>query len=694
MGKIKNFIKSNKRKAVVLLAFLIAIGGYSVVKGLSGGGEPELAISETTEISKKDFVNSVSESGKVKSENTTQIYAEKSLPVKEINVKVGDKIMEGEIIARLDNASIKQQIEQKKAAMQSTNRSASVQIKTAKDKLNETVRNKNNNTHATIVSANQAVTSTFDAWKSAEKTYEDYKRSLEEGYNDQLSSQSANTSNLQSSLNSASLNYSQSQDKLRSLNNTIVESRNMAAQKNAELESLKMQDRSLDEQISRLQRDLEGLQPKAPVSNEANTSELSMRLQDAQNRLTVAKNNYDLAKSTNNGYLADKYEAEVKGLENVIQNIQSQISNIPTQPDTSASDKFNLDQKNNELENLKYRSKDIKERLAEVQADAKKYEAEAEQSEKSISSTQMEIDQQRLALENASKNITNDMNQRESAAKTREDNLKTYKKSAEDAKHAHEAALKNLEVAKINVNDEIRALQNSVKSASASADNTLNTVDLKYLNEDLNKTVIKSPISGTVTEINLIKGQAPTDYVAKIETVDRVIIESQVKEFDLNRVKVGMAVEVTSDAAGSDKVFKGKLESINPTPVKKEGTATGTAANEVVYNTKIVLEDDNANAIKPGMTVRVKYVLEKHDDVYTAPSNSIYEKNGKNFMLVVDKDKDVDTIREIEVIVKAQNDFESVIMSKDLNDNLRVINTTDKYSTGMKVKLVNAEKVE
>lgn len=650
MGKIKNFIKNNKKKAIVLLAFLIAIGGYSVVKGLSGGGEPELPISETTEISKKDFVNSVSESGKVKSENTTQIYAEKSLPVKEINVKVGDKIMEGEIIARLDNASIKQQIEQKKAAMQSTNRSASVQIKTAKDKLNETVRNKNNNTHSTIVSANQAVTSTFDAWKSAEKTYEDYKRSLEEGYNDQLSSQSANTSNLQSSLNSASLNYTQSQDKLRSLNNTIAESRNMAAQKNAELENLKMQDRNLDMEISNKERELSDLQQQA--------------------------NNIG-GNSIGNGNAVSSDDG----------------SHIPFEA-PKPIDNYRIDSLRIELENLKFQSKDIKERLAEVQADAKKYEAEAEQSEKSISSTQMEIDQQRLALENASKNVTNDMNQRESAAKTREDTLKTYKKSAEDAKHAHEAAIKNLEVAKINVNDEIRALQNSVNSASASADNTLNTVDLKYLNEDLEKTVIKSPISGTVTEINLIKGQAPTDYVAKIETVDRVIIESQVKEFDLNRVKVGMAVEVTSDAAGSDKVFKGKLESINPTPVKKEGTATGAGANEVVYNTKIVLENDNANAIKPGMTVRVKYVLEKHDNVYTAPSNSIYEKNGKNFILVVDKDKDVDTIREIEVIVKAQNDFESVIMSKDLNDNLRVINTTDRYSTGMEVRLVNVEKVE
>lgn len=65
------------------------------------------------------------------SENTTFIYAQKSLPVKEIKVALGDKFKSGDVIAVLDDSSLQQQLEQKQAQIASSEKTSSISIKTA-----------------------------------------------------------------------------------------------------------------------------------------------------------------------------------------------------------------------------------------------------------------------------------------------------------------------------------------------------------------------------------------------------------------------------------------------------------------------------------------------------------------------------------------------------------------------------------
>ena len=79
--------------------------------------------------------------------------------------------------------------------------------------------------------------------------------------------------------------------------------------------------------------------------------------------------------------------------------------------------------------------------------------------------------------------------------------------------------------------------------------------------------MIKAPADGTVTELNAKEGQTPAASVAKIETIETLRIESQVKEYDKNSVSVGTEVEITSDAV-MGKSYKGKVISIEPVPMK------------------------------------------------------------------------------------------------------------------------------
>ncbi|EFI41938.1 HlyD family efflux transporter periplasmic adaptor subunit [Peptoniphilus sp. oral taxon 386] len=685
MTRILGFFKRRKKTVIVAGIFLLLIIGFFSFRNKGGNYQPLLK-NETTELKKKEFVSAVNESGKVLSEDSAQIYAEKSLPVKEINIEVGMQVKKGDVIARLDDTTIKQQIAIKSAMIGATNKSTSLQVKNAQDKLDEALKNKSDGTNGSVVSANNAVTAAYDAWITAEKTYNNYKKSLEEGYNEQLVANKSTMDSLQNGANSAGLNYAQSNDRLNKEIQSLNESGRLAYMKSVELGNLKARDSENDRRIAELQRKQETLkaQSTAPQIDPV----LSARLTQANSDMVNLKNRLEFEKLR-----VPKDENEINILQLSVENQQKLIDSIQAEIKNSMIDNSSLikelENVTNQISELNTISKDLKAKIVELESDIKKYQAEVETGRKTIDEKKKDFEQQRLALENANKNISSNVEQKNLSDKSRQDMLKSYRKNADDLKHAYENAIKNVKVAEVAQDNEINALKNNLKTAGANGDTTVNSIELKNLYQDLERTVIKAPMDGTITEKNLIQGQVPTDYVAKIETIDRTIVESQIKEFDLNRVKVGMDVEITSDAFGKDKIFKGKVESINPTPSKKRDQSQNS--NEVVYTTKISFDDTSVTDLKPGMSIRVKYVMEKKQNVFVVPSDAIYEKNKKSFILAVDGDSGVFKIREIEVTVSSGNDFESVIESKELNEKMRVINSPDNYSAGVDVNVVDMQ---
>ena len=65
-----------------------------------------------TVLSKGKIVNSINVLGEIKSKNSTNVYSTLNNPVKEVKVKVGDKVKAGDVLAILDSASLEKDIEQ------------------------------------------------------------------------------------------------------------------------------------------------------------------------------------------------------------------------------------------------------------------------------------------------------------------------------------------------------------------------------------------------------------------------------------------------------------------------------------------------------------------------------------------------------------------------------------------------------
>ncbi|NLM06235.1 MAG: HlyD family efflux transporter periplasmic adaptor subunit [Tissierellia bacterium] len=655
--KIKEFLKKHKKKLIVAGVALIAGLIFLKVNSSKSQVGTMINVHETVLLEREDFLDSVLENGKVLSEDSVQVYSKLQLPVKEILVEVGDHVEEGDIIARLDTENIQKEIDLKTAQMNQQGRASQGEIKNANERLAIALRNKKDGTNPQVVSAKAQADSAYEQWQSALKTYEDFKRSIEQGYNDQIISLESQKLSLKNSVDSSELSLKLAKDRKDKANSDIERARSNADKARMDRDYLKSNMDRLEYDISSIKREIEGLSSSATT------------IQTINDQLVIARQ--ELASITDPTAKTAK-EAEIASLESEIKNLEATVGRA--------------DALTRNLENLTNVLTKVSQDYQTAEADYQKYKAEYEGLEKSLSMNDEEVIQAQNALDIAKKNLEMADVQEFSSSQSREDMLRTYKNTADIAEKTYKSALENVKIAEISQDDEIKSLSTSLGIIKAGADNSMSKIDLQYLSENLEDAVIKAPISGTITENNMIIGSVPTNYVAKIETVERVIVKSSIKEYDLYRVKPGVEVEITSNVVGKDKIYKGRVETVSPTPMPNAGNIQTT---EVVYEVKINIEDGE-EALIPGMTVRTRYIIDRREDVYVVPTNCVYEKNKKAFLLAI-KDTEKSTIEEIPVTIITENDFEYVIEFENEPTGIRVLTSPDKYSPGTEIILQRDE---
>lgn len=653
--KMKNFWKKHKKKIILAgIVFLFSVL-FFVNKSKPAAGTM-VNVHETVLVEKGDFLDSVLENGKVLSEDSIQVFAKLQLPVKEILVEVGDHVEEGDVIARLDTDNIQKEIDLKTAQMNQQGRASQGEIKNANERLSVALRNKKDGTNPQVVSAKAQADSAYEQWQSALKTYNDFKRSIEQGYNDQIVSMESQRLSLQNALESSELSLKLARERKDKVRSDIDKAKALADKSMRDRDYLKRDMDRLEYDISTTKREIERLTSLATT-----IQNLTGQIAKAEQDLLTIEPTERAAK-----------EAEIAKMKNELASLESQAGMI--------------DRLTRDLESYTNRLTRVSQDYQLAETDYQKYKAEYESSEKSISMNDDEIAQAENSLEIAKKNLEMSLVQELSSSQSRDDMLNTYKNTADIAEKTYKSALENVKLAEISQDDEIKSLSTSLGIIKANSDNSASKIDLKYLSENLEDAVIKAPISGTITENNMILGSVPTNYVAKIETVERVIVKSSIKEYDLYRVKPGVEVEITSNVIGKDKIFKGRVETVSPTPVSD---MTNPQSNEVKYEVKITMDEGEEKLI-PGMSVRTRYIIDRREDVYVVPSNCVYEKNKKAFLLAI-KDTDNSVIEEIPVTIATENDFEYVIEFDNEPVGLRVITSPDKYSPGTEIILQRDE---
>ncbi len=196
--------------------------------------------------------------------------------------------------------------------------------------------------------------------------------------------------------------------------------------------------------------------------------------------------------------------------------------------------------------------------------------------------------------------------------------------------------------------------------------------DMSKLN--LAYTEIRAPISGVITEKNIIPGNMVSEFQAvfKVTAFNKMYAVLHVPEIHTLKMKKGQKARLTFDALGLE-MREGIVSKISPVI----DPATGT------FKVTVTLEN-RENNLKPGMFARILITYDIHENVLTIPSDALLYENEKGFVFIAEEG----VARKIEVIpgykeggrteVAGPNPEDRVIVTgfKSLKDgsNITVIN--------------------
>ena len=150
--------------------------------------------------------------------------------------------------------------------------------------------------------------------------------------------------------------------------------------------------------------------------------------------------------------------------------------------------------------------------------------------------------------------------------------------------------------------------------------------DLNLTDEQLTKTVVRAPFDCSVLTRPVSAGQAVSGSggfnsgteVLTIADLNNMIINAQVNQADVPRLKVGETVEVTVEAVPGLKV-NGVVERISPQATTKN--------NIKGYPARILLKNVDPR-VRPGMTANVKIPVASANNVTAVPLSAVFtEKN-------------------------------------------------------------------
>ena len=193
---------------------------------------------------------------------------------------------------------------------------------------------------------------------------------------------------------------------------------------------------------------------------------------------------------------------------------------------------------------------------------------------------------------------------------------------------------------------ELDAAKFAITSAEAS---------LKDANENLTKTSIYAPMTGTVSMLLVELGErvAGTNLMAgtelmRVADLSRMEAQVQVNENDIPRVKLGDTALIEVDAY-LDQKFKGIV-----TEIANSAKTTGVSADQVTnFDVKILVlpqsyqklvDAGDKNPFRPGMSATVDIRTQSKPDILTVPIQSVTTRTDTTKIVGTPSEKDIRTL--------------------------------------------------
>jgi HlyD family secretion protein len=220
-------------------------------------------------------------------------------------------------------------------------------------------------------------------------------------------------------------------------------------------------------------------------------------------------------------------------------------------------------------------------------------------------------------------------------------------KLAEDNRNQAERVLKRareLVARKLQSQSDLDAAQTTFQTDSSRYKAAMDQVQqaigmLRQTQDDLGKTTIYAPITGTVADLNkevgeiAIGSQFQEDVIMKIAQLGSMEAVVNVDENDINSIKLGQSAEIEVDAVLGEKIL-GKVAEIASSA---NVAPAGSSVQKTEFEVKITITSDTSK-LRPGMTASADIVTATEDKALSVPIQSVtvrtpdqLGKDGKSF---------------------------------------------------------------
>lgn len=644
--------------AVLAAAFLPRLG--------AGGGENTVSPLDVMTLSSTDLRRTVSATGTVESAQSVLVYSTQSYAVQEVLVEVGDYVEAGQLMAKLDDGVILDQIESQEAALSASNSASSAAIAAAEHNYEQYKAALDAGLNSSILNAESSVSNAYDNYVSAYNTYERYRADLAAGNNSAILSAENALESAENAYLSAQKTYDRYAESLDEGENSTI-----LAQESA----LEGAERSLSAAEDAYDSAQDAYDDARAQAEEAQTSH-----EKAQARVSQAEQELQAAESEV-ARLDDLLKADPENTD-----LQAQLTAARTQ----------VDQARQELTQAESAANQASLTLALRQAARDSAQSQASAAERTLEEAEAAYDtaqtQYRAALNSADDALEDYADAVDTAYEAYLDAQVTLENTQADAQEtladyadrlntayaAYESAQAGLESTENAAQNQLQSYQDSLNSAYANASTSTGEVSLRQLRADLEGTEITAPAAGTVTAVYAEVGSSGAGLLFVIEDVDNLVVATSVKDYDVASVSTGMAVAIQSDSTG-DEVYDGEVTSIAPTAAKNAAGETDTSG-DISFATDVAVTSQDTG-LRIGMSVELDFVLDEALNALAVPYDAVYENDqGQTCLLVLEEGEDGELLlTELPVTTGLETDLDIAVEGDGLTEGVQVVTDPDRY---------------
>lgn len=233
-----------------------------------------------------------------------------------------------------------------------------------------------------------------------------------------------------------------------------------------------------------------------------------------------------------------------------------------------------------------------------------------------------------------------------------------------------EAAKKTLNNAQADCNSGNATIETSKATIEAQK------ISISNLQDTLNNTVIKAPISGVISDKSVNIGQMASQgtALAKVNDISSVYATIQISQDKINNVKIGQAATITVE--GSDKTYSGVVQTLD---LSADVTAR-------VFNCKIKT-DNSDKTLYPGVYAKAELISSEKTKIIAVPINALVGNEGNYSVFINDNG----TSKKQKVTI-GKTDENNVEITSGIKDGDQIICTnTSMLQDGNEVEVISSE---